>query len=347
MRLQLLAAPLLALATLSPAAAQTAPAVLKAKAGKPFVHKPSGMTLPAQLSGLPRGPGQEYAAPQLDIAFRYIAADQSEEISVYVYRATAGVPAVWFDAALRSVEARQNFGRFTRVDMPAPFIPPGQAAASGLRAGWTLSNGPYRSTALGIVPVGEWLVKLRFSSASSEAASLLWRLESAIAGLGWPAGAAAGIAALPVNECATPLKLSGDSKAAVEDGAAALLGALGVAAAGEAKKEAVVAQWCRDAAIKSPVPIYRPVGSDDRYLGSLSDSGHALWVSPSMTALLPGKAPSWGVSIVHAGETINFANRDRLPPPAQLNDIVRGTVTSRVTTWGKKRGITLDPAQFK
>lgn len=334
-----------------PAMAQTAPPVLPADATKPFRHANSGLTFPIALIGLPRSEGHEYVKPELDVAFRYVAPDDTEELTVYAYRVTAGSPAVWFDAAIRSIEQRQAFGRKTRIERPVGFAPPGQSVASGFKAAWTLSNGPLRSTALAIVPVGEWLVKLRYSSRAHEAASLMTRLETAILELGWPTTAPGALAAEPIAECSMPLKLGGASKPVKADGAAALIDAMmAIGGDKDAKPDAPKAapvSWCRDSTVAAPVPIYRPNGTSDAYLGSLSDSGQAVWVRPSLAGLIPKNKPSWAVSIVRAGETLNYPGRDRLPPPTQLGEILKGAAATRVTTWGNERDITIDSNQLK
>lgn len=333
-----------------PAIAQTAPPILPADANKPFRHANSGLTFPVALIGLPRSDGHEYVKPELDVAFRYVAPDGAEELTVYAYRATAGSPAIWFDAAIRSIEQRQAFGRKTRIERPIGFAPPGQSVASGFKAAWTLSNGPLRSTALAIVPMGEWLVKLRYSSRAYEGASLMTRLDAAILELGWPTVPAAS-AAEPITECSTPLKLGGVSKPVKTDGAAALIDAMMALDREKVVKpdapKAAPVSWCRDSTVVAPVPIYRPNGTSDAYLGSLSDSGQAVWVRPSLAGLIPKNKPSWVVSIVRAGETINYPGRDRLPPPTQLGEILKGAAATRVATWGDERGITIDSNQLK
>ena len=47
-----------------------------------------------------------------------------------------------------------------------------------------------------------------------------------------------------------------------------------------------------------------------------------------------------------AGTTINYDNRDRLPPPAELDAILEGRETSRIKTWGQ-REIRIPPSQTK
>lgn len=349
MTVRLIAAILIAGA--APAFAQTKPAPLATRADKPFKHDNSGITLPTTLLGFPRNEGQEYVKPQLDVAFRYFPADTSEEVSVYIYRVTSGVPSLWFDVSSNSIEQRASFGRKTRFDMPLAFTPPGHATASGLKAAWTLSDAPYRSTALAIVPVGEWLVKIRYSSTTLETASLARRLDEVIAAIGWPGKIAAAPAAAAIADCARPLKLSGASKPAKADGASALIDAMMAANVrdkkdkGEAEAAAPVA-WCRDRAVKAPASVYRPAESEDSYLLAFTDSGQAVWTRPSLSGLLGSGKESWAVSIVLPGETINYPGRDRLPEPAELSKIIDGQIASRVTTWGKST-LTLDSATLK
>ncbi len=334
-----------------PALAQTKPAPLETEAGKPFKHDNSGITLPATLLGFPRNEGQEYVKPQLDVAFRYFPADTNEEVSVYIYRVTSGVPSLWFDVSSNSIEQRAAFGRKTRFEMPLTFTPPGQAAASGLKAAWTLSDAPYRSTALAIVPVGEWLVKIRYSSATLEVASLTRRLDEVVAAIGWPGKIEQAPAAAAIADCTKPLKLNGASKPVKADGASALIDALMAANVRDKKDkeetgDSMPVAWCRDRAVKAPALVYRPVESENSYLLAFTDSGRAVWTRPSLSGLLGAGKGSWAVSIVLPGETINYLGRDRLPEPGELSKILEGQVTSRVATWGKST-LTLDSATFK
>ncbi len=318
------------------------------KVGKPFTHANSKINVPATLIGFERSKGMELVGPELDVAFVYAPASGGEELSIYIYRATAGVPAIWFDRAVDSLEARPAFKNRTRLSMPVPFVPPGQSAASGLRAAWTINNSPIRSTALAIVPMGEWLVKFRYSSEHLEAGPLMQRLDQAIAGLGWPTQVPPAGAAVEVVDCTAPLTLRGTARPTKVAGSALVDGLI---AASQRDIEAKVAEarppaaWCRDKQVQSPVPIYRPVGTDDRYLGTLSDSARAVWTMPGFTRDQTESA-RWTVSIVLAGETLIYGSLDRLPMPGQLAEITKAEPSARVTTWGK-REVKIDPAQIK
>jgi hypothetical protein len=344
---------LLALASLAcatPVSAQNGPAPLDLPAEKPFLHANSGIALPASLLDLSRAGASEYAKPQLDVMFTYKDTPLSEELSVYIYRAPMGSPAIWFDRATEVISLRPAFRRLTDIDQSPTFTPPGQQSPSGMKAAWTVSGSAVRSTALAIVPMGKWLVKFRYSSTTREAASLLRRLDEAIAALGWPAAIPPAPAAVLMNDCAAPLALDGRSKPVKEKGAGVAAEAFALTL--EAKLKAIdkrnePVEWCRDRTVQSTLPIYRPQGSTNSYLASLSDSGHGVWVRPGFGGLsAPDRKPRWSVSIVLAGEALNDNPRDRLPPPSELKDILKGAPASRVTTWGEDQTISIDSSQI-
>lgn len=332
----------------SPAALpQDKPAAVSARAGAPYKHPHSGFAFPATLIDLPRGTGSEYVRPQLDLSFNYRAPDESEEVSVYLYRVKSGAVPVWFDVARQSIEQREAYGRKTPFGTPTPFIPPGQANASAMRMGWTLTDAPFRSTTLTLIPMGEWLVKIRHTATQIEVASLMRRTEAVVAALGWPRKIDAAPDAAPVMDCTDALDLSGESQPVdqKESGAGMLIDAIIAQMAGSTPKKGKKGDaeqgspvtWCADRTAKSPTPIYRPDGARDSYLMAASDSGLAIWVHPSASGLLLDKdgPKSWAIGIVRAGDTINYAPRDRLPPPTQIRAILDGGGASRVSTWGK------------
>ncbi|UIJ45807.1 hypothetical protein LZK98_02275 [Sphingomonas cannabina] len=315
--------------------------------GQPFVHANSGMTLPSSLTGLPRTRASELEAPQLDIIFEYANADESDFASVYVYRTTAGAAPVWFDRAVAAVEKRPMFGTPHRLDRPVAFAPAAGAAASGLIAVWSLEGSSFRSTALAIVPLGEWLVKLRYSSKTLDAPALDERLRQAVAALGWPAGLASAPPAAAVEPCSAPIAFNGRAKPARRDATGTLMGALMAAAAADAETEGAVktpAVWCRDPAPVADAAIYRADAGTDAYLLALSDAGRGVSVAPSLAGLIEKRRkPSWTVSLVLPGRTLVYADQDRLPPPDQLLEIIAGEPQSSTGTWGGKREIALDP----
>jgi len=339
-------AALVALAT--PAFAQApGPQPIAAPADAPFAHGASGITLPVTLAGFARTKLVENEAPQLDIAAEY-ARGTDEVVTVFIYRTTSGSVPVWFDRATWAIENRGVFGTPVRADRPLTFTPPGQARESAMRAAWALSGSRLRSTALAIVPVGEWLVKLRLSSVSLDTAAIDARMNAAMAGLGWPAAIAPAPVAAPVAPCTTSLKLHGKAKPAKQESAASLLGALMAGITPTPAPDASPVVWCRDSTTLPMGGVYRPGGAQDAYLIALSDAGRGVSVGPSVAPQVfgTGKA-SWSVDLALPGQTLSYAAQDRLPPPDQVMKMLSGRMASRTTTWGTKRSITLPASSLR
>ena len=339
-----------------PAAAQQAEE-LKVSAGKPYKHKLSGLRLPATLAGAPRITARSIGADLLDVSASYESADGAEFLSLFVYRHVTGAVPVWFDRARWAIENRPDVYGNPVAAVGAPsFVPPGQQTASGLIATYASNKPPFRSTGVAILPFGDWLVKLRYSSKTLESASLATAMREALAELEWPREIAPAPAASPIADCATPLTLTGEAKAAPANGAAALRAAfMGLAVNTAKKKEAPNSEpavsWCRDATILKAGGVYRPEAAIDRYLIALSDAGRGIFVQPDATNALLGESkpaePSWSVALIDLGTVTNFEAQDRLPPPAQVVEhIIRGPINSRVNTWGKDRSINISPGAF-
>ena len=340
----------------TPAAAQQATG-LKVSAGKPYKHKLSGLRLPATLAGAPRIKAIAIGEDLLDVSASYESSDGAELLSLYVYRQASGALPVWFDRARWAIENRPDvYGKPVAAVGSPSFVPPGQQTESGLIAAYTLNKPPYRSTGVAILPFGEWLVKLRYSSKTLESASLATAMREALAELEWPRDIAPAPAAGLITDCATPLTLSGEAKAAPANGAAALMAAfMGVAVNAAKKKEAQnpepAVSWCRDATILKAGGVYRPDAATDRYLIALSDAGRGIFVQPDAASALLAESkpaePRWSVALIDLGTITNFQAQDRLPSPEQVVEhIIRGPINSRVNTWGKDRSINISPGAF-
>ncbi|MCC2978132.1 hypothetical protein LK533_15835 [Sphingomonas sp. PL-96] len=341
-----------------PAAAQQVEE-LKVSSDEPYAHDLSGLRLPATLARAPRNKAVTIGGDLLDVSANYESPDRAELLSLYVYRQASGALPVWFDRARWSIEHRPNvYGKPVAAVGGPSFVPPRQQTASGLIATYTLNKNAYRSTGVAILPFGNWLVKLRYSSKTLEAASLATAMRAALAELEWPADIAPAPAAVPVTNCSTPLVTSGKSRPAQEDLRAMLMTAIvGVAAATDpADKEATAAEpraaWCRDATALKGGGVYRPNEATDNYLIALSDAGRGVLVGPSPANSLRAEsnppAPSWNVSLVDLGATTFFQAQDRLPSPSHvMQRVIRGPVTSQVSTRGKKRNINISPGAFR
>lgn len=321
-----------------PVAAQApAPRPIVVAADAPWRHANSGMTMPVTLFGFPRTQVREFEAPELDVVGTWQRDD--DELTVYVTRSTAGSVPVWFDRATWAIETRPVYGRLTPAQLPAALRVPGAAVDAGLIATWT-TEGAYRGTGVAIMPMGEWLVKLRYSSTSRDGAAVAEVLRSAIAGLGWPAVIPATAAAQPIAACADQLSYKGTAKDAPASMQTALAGALGSLAVQGASGTRPT--FCREGQRDQAFGLYRPDGASDRYFIALSDAGRGVVVGPGIGPLFDKTAkPSWSVDLALPGQTINFAPQDRLPRPERALALLRTKPASSTSTHGPKRQITL------
>ena len=189
----------LAVAT-TPAQAQTRKLDVPATAG--WKHAATGFVLRAKLAGYQRTSLNDGSASELDVMANFAAPDDSTSVTVYLFRpALMSVP-VWFDRSETQILLRDVYGSAQPFAPARAFAPPQASTASGLRRIYVPGKAPYKSTGLAIMPMGDWLVAIRVSSAELAPAVLDTKLDEIIAALGWPAGVAEARAALPVEPCA-------------------------------------------------------------------------------------------------------------------------------------------------
>lgn len=342
---RLIAASCLVLA--APALGQApVPKPIEAPADTPFAHAASGITLPVRLDGLPRAQIREYEAPQADIVANYLAPDDGAELSVYVFHVVSGSVPVWFDRATWAIENRSTFGTPIRLDRPQPFAPTGRDTANAMIAAWSLSGSDYRGTALAIVPVGDWLVKLRYTAKGLSAEALHDRLVRIVGDLALPASTAP--AAVPVLACTKPIAFKANAKLAKSSSSDALMGALLSAAAAKTEGTPSSGTWCRDATSLPMGGVYRLDEATNAYFIALSDAGRGIWVEPDLGGLLTGgKAARWSISVTVPSRTLTFAARDRLLPPQEALAVLEETPTSSAATIGKSRNVTINSDAMK
>ncbi|MFA6123182.1 MAG: hypothetical protein WCS75_13565 [Sphingomonas sp.] len=352
----------IALCLAAPAIAQQPPQ-LKLGATEPYRHKPTGLMVPTTLDGLQRTSAVAYV-PDLDEALGFDNPANSETLTVYLFRNVTGSVPLWFDRIDWVASHRDIFGGLVSLHAPAAFTPTGQGNASGLIGSYSVGKGPYRSTAIAFLPLGaDWYVSVRYSSKTLDGATLETHVRAVVAAIGWPQTITPQPAAIPVENCTTPLALSGEAKPLRRDkavGSALLFGALLSSASTDEKQKiakdepaAPPITWCRDIAASIGMGssgVYRPLGTSDRYLIAYQDAGRGLMVEPdTLSALLDKKAkPSWSLTEYEVGAAGSYIPRDRLPPPDQALTIVRAEhYASKATTWGEKRDIQIDGGMLK
>jgi hypothetical protein len=315
-----------------PAAAQQSDAGdLAVSPTEPWRHAPSGMILPPGEGGLTRARIRDAGGDGGDVNASYVDRGEGMIALVYIYRTMTPDVSIWFDRALAQImlttdQAPPAISGFTR---------PGASAASGLRAALADNISGMRSTAIAVAPLGPWLVKVRMGSRTLEPAALAERLDSFVAALTWPAETGTARAAVPVEPCATPLRLRRARVVRAEMEDMLLDSALAtVASEGDVGPPAV---YCREPGATIERGVYRPDGATDAYLIALDDAGIALWVGDAsgLSALLgDGRRRRFSMTLLERHSSSTLPSFDRLPPPDQALALARTSAPTSTTTVG-------------
>jgi hypothetical protein len=319
MRLPFLLSLLLVSAAL-PAHAQPQRRMIEAAADADWRHAATGLVLPPKLSGLFRGELQDTTATEHDVMVQFANSDRSVQATFYVFRPGTGSVPLWFDRAQAAI-AERFFTPSEQRGLPAAvsFALPGSASAGALKAVYGMSEGiPLVSTAVAMVPIGDWLVKLRLSSTNLAPAELGIRLDELIAEVRWPDAAKAAVSpALPIADCDTRLKFS-KAKLQKPDAAQALLG--GMMAAIQAPFDKSPSPYCRESSLGGLAGVYRSVGEKDGYTLAFGDAGRAMRVAPAPSI---GARAGYSVSFLDVERIAQYPSFDALPAPQQLVSLLQ------------------------
>ncbi|MEN8678264.1 MAG: hypothetical protein ABF298_12885, partial [Alteriqipengyuania sp.] len=143
------------LASAAPARAE--PEVLDVDPAQDWVHAPTGVRLPAQIKDLARDRITSFLAGENNIGTTYFSPDDSEILSIYVYRSGSYDVSMMADAAIAAMSTNDQLGSIAADS--AIFSTFGDAAigqASGVAATFSVV-GDYRSTGLALFRTGNWL----------------------------------------------------------------------------------------------------------------------------------------------------------------------------------------------
>ncbi len=323
---------LLAFSALAPApvAAQTA---ISAPSGQPWKHDQTGVTLPASIAGIARTSLADNSRSQIDVMAGY-GDGTANVVTLYVFRpALASVP-MWFDRSETQILMRDVYGNATPAAAAAAFAPPRGKATSALRRIYVPGKAPYKSTGLAIMPLGDWLVAVRISSAELDAAALDAKLDEVIKSIGWPDGTADALPATPVEPCAAPLAYAKKAKLKAPDMGDAILGAALGSIIADKEKDAkdgktdpdmkvTPVTWCREGSPGLAFATYRANGLDTGYTMAIGDAGVVIDVSSGLGALL-GKEPGYQVRVQLLDRTLIYPSFDKLPTPDAALAAVKG-----------------------
>lgn len=322
----------LALASAMPLAARE----LAVPADKGWQHQETGLVLTSRLAGLQRTALSDTTQSEHDVAAQFTAPDESVIASVFLFKPAIADVALWFDRGATTLQANEVFRGAAPVSAaPIGFAAGGAPVASSLRQVFTKATGPYRSTALAVMPLGEWIVAVRMSAKSLSADELDAGLMQLIGAIRWPAVAPAAaaappapaLAAVPVMACAAPLSFRKVKalKPGGSDMLMQLIGSIAMQNASASKPAAPVlpVRWCREGEAKAEYGVYR---SDRKgaagYALALGDAGRIVWVQPSLMGQIE-KNGRYSVSLDDVdGRTLAFPSFNGMPAPGQVWDLV-------------------------
>lgn len=306
-----------ALASATPVAARD----LAVPVDKGWQHQDTGLILTARLAGLPRTGLSDTTQSEHDVMARFEAPDQSVVASVFLFKPAIADVALWFDRGATTLQANEIFrGAAPASAAPIGFAAGGAPVPSSLRQVYAGATGPYRSTALAVMPLGEWIVAVRMSAKSLSADELDAGLMQLIGAIRWPAGAPAAaaaappapaLAAVPVTACAAPLTFRKVKllKSNTTDVLMQLIGTRAVreASASKERKPVPPSRWCRAGEARAEYGVYRSDREGAQgYAMVLGDAGRIVWVQPSLMGQIE-KTGHYSVSLADVdGRTLAF-----------------------------------------
>jgi hypothetical protein len=290
------------------AAAQT-PTDIVFQTGKSWTHPSSGITVPATLAGVPRSSGKIFTAPDLDVSVGFGGKDH-DAINFFIFRDTSGSVPIWLAQSQRAILGRKDIASWAAIVPPTSFTPPGQPANSGLKMVYA-PQGDDSMTASGIAifAVNGWYVKMRITSFGKSPAAVSAIMESALHEIRFPAPIRASGAVQPITDC--PAKLGFGTAADSKAGAAVLT--TGVARPAPTLR---APRWCRDSVLEGNRAVYRPVGTNDRYLLAIGDNGNGASVLP--------QTGYYSTNFYTADTIFTLVAQDKIPSPHRVIDLIVG-----------------------
>ncbi len=363
MRGRILSVMLAACAALGPlpTLAQPQPVTIEAEPDKSWTHEPTALAFPASIGSFVRTDIRDLAGGGLfnvDVTYRHPLAGIA---SIYVYRVPVPGTALWFDIASHAIVSNSRFGSPSPWGEPIAFAIAGSDVPAGLRQSFSVTR-IGTSSGVAVVALGDWIVKLRMTSSTLDPAGLDDLMASLVRQIGWPATLPPLPPATRLQPCTNPIRFGRPATKRDQGGDGMVMGALAgllTQAANAKAREAGDAsgrppeppQLCihphrptaSNPALAAPLKVYQWLPDGDGYLIPAGDSGTLLTTRKSDLATILNKdAPaSWSVVIKTPTQWINYADRDALPPPDQLIDIIQTEKPLTRTDTDGKGGITL------
>ncbi|WP_242137552.1 hypothetical protein [Sphingomonas sp. TREG-RG-20F-R18-01] len=334
---------MVALAVATPAVARD----LQVPADKGWQHAQTGLVLMSRLAGMRRTGLSDSTQGEQDVAAQFAAPDGSVQATLYLFHPDVADVSLWFDRSQLALRRRDIFRNATAATaQPIGFAAAGAHAATSLRQLFATPGSALSSTGLAIVPLGEWVVSIRISATTLNAAQLDTRLQQLIAEIRWPAADTQARIAAPMTACTTPLQF-GKAKVAKPSGADLLMTLMMQSVAAKARADdktptppSPPSLWCRAAEANADYGVYRSDSGAQGYVLALGDAGRVVSVYPSVMGMVD-KTGTYTVSLQDVDGTVSaYPSFTALPTPSQVWALVG---SGKRTGMAKGGAITIDP----
>lgn len=323
--------------------------VLNVPATARWKHAATGLILNPVLAGLNRTEIATTAPMELDVQAHYEISSGATFATVYIFRPGAGDLAIWFDRANASLAASDKWVIQSTLESGPAALPVGEATGA-FKAVYATGGGSIRSTAVMLVPMGEWIAKIRLSSQTEEADALSELMTAIARQITWPEATRLAAAAAPVQPCAKAIAFGKSARPVGADSnrrlGNALLDALmsSIEPDTDEPRPSQGHVWCRDSVVGAHAVYRQADGEDDSYMLALSDAGRAIVVRPALNLLDAGESrrTRFAVALHQLDRIFSYRNFDRMVPPQQALEIIeKERPVSSVSTTGSDKTITL------
>lgn len=283
-------------------------------------HARSKIILPPKLAGLKRGTISDGSTSELDVSIRY--EDATSIGTVYLYRPYWNDIGVWFDRSEQGILANKKLGNAVGLkESPTLFARPGGTVKSGLFRLYSIPEGAYRTTALAILPIGDWFLKVRYSTPDSDVALVESKFMEIIAKIRTPADASEGASPTTIPACAVPTKWRNAKLIAPTMMGTMIEGATFMAMMEERKaKFLTLPNACRDGIVSELYTMYRDSTDNENFVMAAGDSGFSVQVVQAKSPLFSG-TQYWPIASAQAQHMLLPAF-NKLPSPEKLFAVV-------------------------
>ncbi len=299
--------------------------------GKAWNHTETGLSIPATADGFARFEAMDHGDSQSDVMIQFDDPKTQTRATLYLFRAgTTQVP-IWADRAESSMlGAESSYGKYDRGGRLWSRVSPwDNAKDSAIRIVYPVSGARATSTGLLIAVRGDWLIKVRMTSSTMNAAETEARLASFLNALAIPPAKSAPHTAYAMTDCKNKLGSKGAKQVSRDDSKAVLgAGLINATAPGAVlsepgAKDGDTSVFCRDASSTATYGVYRPNGRKEHYMMALGDSGSVIVVGPDFGAAVSKVKPQFSVTIITNDRAIGLVPYQTQPPPKQAFESLR------------------------